>query len=35
LILHPGDPERPFKTDESEPPWVAAELAPPRLACEG
>ena len=33
-ILHPGEIQRPFKTDESEPDWLAEELAPPKLACE-
>jgi hypothetical protein len=33
-VLHPGEIQRPFRTDESEPDWLTAELAPPRLACE-
>jgi hypothetical protein len=33
-ILHPRELQRPFRTDESEPDWLAEELAPPKLACE-
>jgi ribosomal protein L37AE/L43A len=33
-VTHPGEPERPFTTDESEPDWVTEELRPPRLAYE-
>jgi hypothetical protein len=35
LVVHPDAPERPFRSDESEPDWLRVELAPPRLACEG
>jgi hypothetical protein len=34
-ILHPGEPERPFLSAIDEPSWLAAELRPPRLDCEG
>jgi hypothetical protein len=34
-ILHPGEPERPFLSSIDEPSWLAAELRPPRLDCEG
>jgi endogenous inhibitor of DNA gyrase (YacG/DUF329 family) len=33
-ILHPGELQRPFRTDESEPDWLRDELKPPRLPCE-
>jgi hypothetical protein len=28
-IVHPGELQRPFRTDESEPGWLVAELRPP------
>jgi hypothetical protein len=30
-ILHPDEPERPFRSDEGEPTWLADELRPPDL----
>ena len=33
-IVHPGEHERPFRTDETEPDWLRDELAPPALECE-
>ena len=33
-ILHPGEVQRPFRTDETEPDWLAEELRPPALDCE-
>ena len=36
-VLHPGELQRPFKEPyaSEEPDWLAAELAPPKFACEG
>jgi hypothetical protein len=33
-LARPGEPERPFRTDETEPAWLAAELRPAPLPCE-
>ena len=35
LVVHPDAPERPFRSDESEPDWLRDQLKPPTLACEG